>query len=776
MADAEVETKSGAEALDQAQQGVLDQQHQTADQPEPEASTTPSVEHRSQFPIREGTPETHEGMKSGPTEPEVQSVECEDLKPPTEIEVPESEAESVTTSEEVPEEVVSDGNQGDKDNEAAQDAEQNFFIQFLDNGGGHITRRPWHEILDLETERAKMSRQTDPPVETITMVATSLSSEWRRHMAPSELENLSSGFLTNPNYTMEIELLRVDIVSDHIKQALRQIVTYSPDSGLSNEIMFIFAPYCLFYHHWDAIKAYQRTFKGAKDYDESSGSVDSRTQKPGFKPCDEITYNHLTVLRNAIESQSLAAVLEEKKRHEHSPALATFSMLWLLLKPGTTVYTKIHGKLAACVIKTFDFSPPFSLRKESNAYRVQLWHLQYDGKVLGRHELARYISAFEGEKRLIDLEIIPAEHYDAHDEGCLRKSLEARGEKYFKFISGPRQVYYRGDSLGDVVYWYEDRAVLDIHAYYSYGMFGAGLHPGDAIIRRPLVSAVDDDTDDILDVECCSDIQYDTTAIDSIVMPDERKMIIKSLVYRFSDIDAINGKIPAPWTADFVQNKGEGQIFLLHGSPGVGKTLTAGKFKYFGSFLFFMLIDEADIYLEKRATSDLSRNSLVSIFLRTMEYYRGILFLTTNRVGHFDDAFVSRVHVVIRYENLSDKDRATIWTQFFNKLQAERGKYITISRKAKRYVLEDEEVTKIPWNGREIRNAFQTAVAFAEYRFAHTPADQRDEKACLEEEDFAKVCEMTGAFKHYLRSISGRDESMRVRSDQARNDGFGSRN
>lgn len=60
-------------------------------------------------------------------------------------------------------------------------------------------------------------------------------------------------------------------------------------------------------------------------------------------------------------------------------------------------------------------------------------------------------------------------------------------------------------------------------------------------------------------------------------MPDERKMIIKSLVYRFSDNDAINGKIPAPWTADFVQNNGEGQIFLLHGSPGVGKTLVSSR-------------------------------------------------------------------------------------------------------------------------------------------------------------------------------------------------------
>lgn len=95
---------------------------------------------------------------------------------------------------------------------------------------------------------------------------------------------------------------------------------------------------------------------------------------------------------------------------------------------------------------------------------------------------------------------------------------------------------------------------------------------------------------------------------------------------------------------------------------------------------------------------------VMTVSLRTMEYHRGILFLTTNRVGHFDDAFVSRVHVVIRYDNLSEKDRGKIWSQFFNKLQTERCKYITISRKAKRYVLEDEEVTKVPWNGREIRN------------------------------------------------------------------------
>lgn len=35
-----------------------------------------------------------------------------------------------------------------------------------------------------------------------------------------------------------------------------------------------------------------------------------------------------------------------------------------------------------------------------------------------------------------------------------------------------------------------------------------------------------------------------------------------------------------------------------------------------------LLIDEADVFLEKRSLHDLQRNSLVSIFLRLLEYYR----------------------------------------------------------------------------------------------------------------------------------------------------------
>ena len=142
------------------------------------------------------------------------------------------------------------------------------------------------------------------------------------------------------------------------------------------------------------------------------------------------------------------------------------------------------------------------------------------------------------------------------------------------------------------------------------------------------------------------------------------------------------------WSADFIEGKGEGQIFLLHGRPGVGKTLTAGNgrsplnleyllivtecvaeytqrpllaitpgdigtepqtvekelnkfFRLGEQWGTILLLDEADVYLESRNNRDLKRNSLVSgnldfghecrlrliktiVFLRALEYYQGL--------------------------------------------------------------------------------------------------------------------------------------------------------
>lgn len=91
-------------------------------------------------------------------------------------------------------------------------------------------------------------------------------------------------------------------------------------------------------------------------------------------------------------------------------------------------------------------------------------------------------------------------------------------------------------------------------------------------------------------------------------------------------------------------------------------------FKYANDWDAVVLIDEADVYLEARSVDDLKRNGVVSIFLRALDYFRGILFLTTNRVGRFDEAFMTRIHVAVGYERLNDAAREQIWDNMFDKL------------------------------------------------------------------------------------------------------------
>ena len=96
-----------------------------------------------------------------------------------------------------------------------------------------------------------------------------------------------------------------------------------------------------------------------------------------------------------------------------------------------------------------------------------------------------------------------------------------------------------------------------------------------------------------------------------------------------------------------------------------------------------------------------------TVFLRALEYFKGILFLTTNRIGAFDDAFVSRIHVQLGYDKLDEVARQHIWTNNFDMLADNalvRDKAIRVAQSAKEYVEESEMLRRLEWNGREIRN------------------------------------------------------------------------
>jgi hypothetical protein len=219
------------------------------------------------------------------------------------------------------------------------------------------------------------------------------------------------------------------------------------------------------------------------------------------------------------------------------------------------------------------------------------------------------------------------------------------------------------------------------------------------------------------------DIKWNAEAFDSLVLPDRIKQNLKGLVssHRFNAAKTID---------DVIQGKGKGLNVVLHGPPGVGKTLTGESIaEYLKCPLYavsagelgtnsrsleqdlnrimdithswgaILLLDEADVFLEARQPHDIHRNSLVSVFLRLTEYYQGILFLTTNRVETFDEAFQSRIHMGIRYENLQPKARKKIWQHHVGKVEAMADK----SDSAKHFSEADfDELSKRNMNGRQV--------------------------------------------------------------------------
>lgn len=155
-----------------------------------------------------------------------------------------------------------------------------------------------------------------------------------------------------------------------------------------------------------------------------------------------------------------------------------------------------------------------------------------------------------------------------------------------------------------------------------------------------------------------------------------------------------------------------------------------------------LLLDEADVFLEERSLHELERNKLVSIFLRILEYYEGIMFLTTNRVQTFDAAFQSRIHISLDYPELSIESRKTVWQNFLKQHDVAQAAARKRPPKAKTdgtWHLSDDEIqayakhcaqtiphtitdremdslSLLNMNGRQIKNILKTAQLLASKR------------------------------------------------------------
>ncbi|KAF3087937.1 hypothetical protein TWF102_010318 [Orbilia oligospora] len=450
----------------------------------------------------------------------------------------------------------------------------------------------------------------------------------------------------------------------------------------------------------------------------------------------------------------------------------TFELLWTLFRPGILAYKKnllgegcLHRVQRCRYVKT---KPPW--------YYIEASFISFDGEDYGyTHEYDFRIPQFPGQRSISSLPLYPFEfHADREEE---EKRLIERAERAFvlndcamhmclyeykghalcrapeKPKSDSEIFMYLGfddDEIKEMKFNSRGRVIIDPKGFQEFTPTKS-IMPEIAIpIARGLFTteqkllyspvlygfSFGDRIWGAFSVLRLKEVQWKPEIIESLSIPPVNKDFLRSVIQaNATKQDKFD---------DIVQDKGKSLIGLFTGPPGVGKTLTAEVMAEIAERPLYMLssgelgdnattvqkaldsaldlgsrwnavvlLDEADVFLAKRDNQNLNRNAITSVFLRKLEYYQGILLLTTNRLASIDEAFKSRIHIVLEYPHLDTAARREIWNTFFNRapetVDINHGERVRLS--------------KLRLNGRQIKNIVKLAQGYAAEKKQDITAD-----------------------------------------------------
>ncbi|KAM3439698.1 hypothetical protein NHJ13734_003579 [Beauveria thailandica] len=527
--------------------------------------------------------------------------------------------------------------------------------------------------------------------------------------------------------TKPLEIDSLIIQSPLLKNALGDILQDYP--GITTDVtrLKFYAPFECFMHRWE-------------EFEEAT--VDEHR--------DATTREHLQLLHNIL-TDDLGATIQLRKDYFKNKA-TDFEHAWLLFTPGCTILTQIHGQTIAARFNSgsYDETPCGPI------YSINCSYVDWDGVRIGWVEKTTAVSKFAGTKPFSKLSCYPLKYHP--NRAVIEQELRQRGRRW-EALRGFRYKAYNGIALScpdqrtlsrervscrivvDGARWEDENPN---HLTYLETIHEADQSQADyemppldddhVLLASPIVRgyALKNKRWMQFFIDSVEEIEFHEDAFDSLVLSEERKKLI--LAFAESQVKHQHA------FDDVVKGKGRGIIMLLSGGPGIGKTLTAevvaeqmrvplytmsagdlgssssevddnlGKvMSMVSNWNAVLLLDECDVFLEERTTADLERNRIVSIFLRTLEYYESILFLTTNRIASMDTAFQSRIHLTLEYPNLDAQARRAIWSTFLRRAASD-----DVDGKGADF---DEEalsmLSAIDLNGRQIKNTMKMAQLLA---------------------------------------------------------------
>ncbi|MCJ1268209.1 hypothetical protein MMC22_008095 [Lobaria immixta] len=568
----------------------------------------------------------------------------------------------------------------------------------------------------------------------------------------------------------------LEIRSEPILMVLREIVKYYPGVSLEGNIIRLQEPYCLLFHH-------QRQLA---DYLERES-------------VDQVTKKHLDLVLTFMKERtgSSSEEMESFFNLSNDAKIISFKNSWIAFPPGSIVYCSQDAEPRAYVVETVK---PGRFESEIESWDLRCWFIDYDGTNFGKAYASLSLYPYDGFKKVTSLEITPAGYLPKSENDSIRKRLIERGQKFWGF-QGFRHQEYIGDTWVKTSADESIRVIVD-HAFHQRknpnavildhsgsipGMKrakGNDLHAEDCscetntlelsqildrmtsryfYVRLGCLGMLYDIKNRELNISHLRNVQFGPKGFQNRVLDRKYKTIVQALVKSYVEKKSD--------FRDLVDGKGKGLVALLHGAPGTGKTLTAECvadhfkrplymvtcgdigvsppevekkleeiFEYAVRWKAVLLLDEADVFLQERNYQDLTRNAIVSIFLRTLEYFDGILFLTTNRIGQFDEAFRSRLHLTLHLPNLNPSNQHRILCIFIHDLKISDEDKDELIQSVGPLIKADK------LNGRQIRNTVRTAIALAK---------QNGEP--LSTGHFEDVLEMTRNFSDYISKLKRLD-------------------